>query len=104
MKNVISKKFTSCDIFIMNKIKAWIRDYAHLFSYGTIMYFRHSPPKHYLGHVVENKITQSPNLPLIARLSSIWRVIQKLIKRLCQLFPHMIITSGTKREVTWMGQ
>lgn len=39
----------------MNKITAWIKDYAHLFSTGAIMYFRHTPPKHYLGHVVEGK-------------------------------------------------
>ncbi len=39
----------------MNKFSAWVQDYAHLFRYGTIMYFRRTPPKHYLGHVVEGK-------------------------------------------------
>ncbi len=40
----------------MNKLKVWIKDYAHMLSYGAIMYFRHTPPKHYLGHVVEGKV------------------------------------------------
>ncbi len=40
----------------MNKLSAWIKDYAHLFHYGTIMYFRRTPPKHYLGHVIDGKI------------------------------------------------
>lgn len=40
----------------MNKLTAWIKDYAHLFSAGTIMYFKRIPPKHYLGNVIDGKI------------------------------------------------
>lgn len=39
----------------MNKFSAWVKDYAHLLRYGTMMYFRRTPPRHYLGHVVEGK-------------------------------------------------
>jgi predicted alpha/beta hydrolase family esterase len=39
----------------MNKLAAWIKDYAHMFSAGTVMYFRRTPPKHYLGHVIDGK-------------------------------------------------
>lgn len=40
----------------MNKIITWIKDYAHMFSAGAIMYFTHTPPKHYLGHVIDGKV------------------------------------------------
>jgi len=40
----------------MNKAIEWINDYAYLFQKGAFMYFRHTPPKHYLGHVVEGKV------------------------------------------------
>ncbi len=32
-----------------------IKDYAHLLFHGTIMYFKRTPPKHYLGYVVHGK-------------------------------------------------
>ena len=40
----------------MKKINAWIKDYAHLFSAGAIMYFKRTPPKHYLGHTIDGKV------------------------------------------------
>jgi pimeloyl-ACP methyl ester carboxylesterase len=40
----------------MNKLAVWIKDYAHLFRYGAVMYFWRTPPKHYLGHVVKGKV------------------------------------------------
>jgi len=40
----------------MKKLKTWIIDYAHMLFLGAIMYLRHTPPKHYLEHVVEGKI------------------------------------------------
>lgn len=40
----------------MKKINAWIKDYAYLFSQGTIMYFKRTPPKHYLGHIIDGKV------------------------------------------------
>lgn len=40
----------------MKKLTTWIKDYAHLFSQGTIMYFKHTPPTHYLGHIVDGKV------------------------------------------------
>lgn len=39
----------------MNKLSAWIKDYAHLLKTGPIMYFRRTPPHHYLGHTVPGK-------------------------------------------------
>src|SRR5438270_8373418 len=40
----------------MNKLSAWIKDYAHLVRLGSLMYFRRTPPRHYLGHVIDGKI------------------------------------------------
>ena len=40
----------------MNNLKNLIKDYAHMFSAGAIMYFRHTPPKHYLSYVKNGKV------------------------------------------------
>jgi triacylglycerol lipase len=40
----------------MNKLNAWVKDYAHLFSAGSVMYFTHTPPKHYLENTVDGKV------------------------------------------------
>ncbi|MDB4939824.1 MAG: hypothetical protein JWO40_249 [Candidatus Doudnabacteria bacterium] len=40
----------------MNKITAWVKDYAHMFNVGSLQYFRRTPPKHYLGHVIDGKV------------------------------------------------
>jgi len=39
----------------LKKAKAWAVDYAHLIKGATVMYLRHTPPKHYLGYVKEGK-------------------------------------------------
>jgi pimeloyl-ACP methyl ester carboxylesterase len=39
----------------MNKLTAWIKDYAYLFSGTIIAYSKRTPPKHYLGHIADGK-------------------------------------------------
>ncbi len=38
------------------KAKVWITDWTHLVKNMTIMYFRHTPPKHYLSYTIEGKV------------------------------------------------
>jgi len=40
----------------MNKLKTWIQDSTNMLSLGILTYFRHTPPKHYLGHVIDGKV------------------------------------------------
>src|SRR3989344_9273957 len=40
----------------MHKFTTWIKDFTHLLSAGTIMYLKHTPPDHYLGHIVDGKV------------------------------------------------
>ena len=40
----------------MKKIIGWIKDYAYLFSTKAFTYFKHAPPKHYLGYIKEGKV------------------------------------------------
>ena len=58
----------------MKKLGVWIRDCAHLFSGKAIMYFRHKPPKHYLGHVVDGKIP----IIILPGLGARWGFYKKL--------------------------
>lgn len=40
----------------MLRIKDWIIDTAHFVHNATLMYVRHTPPKHYLNYVIEGKV------------------------------------------------
>src|SRR3989338_2477328 len=40
----------------MKNLTHLIKDYAYVLSRRPMMYFRHTPPKHYLGYVIDNKV------------------------------------------------
>ncbi len=41
--------------FSFNKLKHWVVDYVHWAKGATVMYLKHTPPKHYLDYIVEGK-------------------------------------------------
>ena len=58
----------------MNKRTAWVKDIAHMFGRGALMYLRRTPPRHYLGHVVDGKVP----VVLLPGLFAKWAFCKKL--------------------------
>lgn len=65
----------------MNKLTAWIKDYAHLFSVGSFAYLKHTPPKHYLGYIVDGKVP----IVILPGVLMPWAFLKRIADHISQL-------------------
>ncbi|OGI63440.1 hypothetical protein A2818_00750 [Candidatus Nomurabacteria bacterium RIFCSPHIGHO2_01_FULL_40_12] len=80
----------------MHKFTTWIKDFTHLLSAGTIMYLKHTPPKHYLGHIVDGKVPVIILPGLFAR----WGFLKPIGDHISLLGHPVYIVPGLGNNIT----